>query len=228
MKKIALFVEGYTEQEFVIKIIIEIAGQRGITFEIKRQHKGMIKPVEMRAIDNPEFYILVVNCCNDEQVKSQIIKQYESLSKNGYVNIIGLRDLHPIELNDLPKVEKYLPHNIPTKGAKVDQFIAISETEAWFIEEHDHYSKLHADMTVEEIVNRGFDIINVRAHDLVNPADILKKIYAHWGIVYEKKRDQINKTIEVLSPEEIYLNVRGKAPSLDKLITCIEQVLFTP
>lgn len=229
MKRIAVFVEGYTEQEFIIKVISEIAGARGVTFDLRQQYKGLVNKVAMRSANNPELYVLIVNCCTDSQVKSQIQSQYESLSKNGYRIIIGLRDLHPLDITELATVKKYLPHNIPTKGAPVAQFIAITETEAWFLEEHSHYQRLHPDMTVEEIkVKAGIDLATCRGHDFVNPAKVLETIYSHWGVPYKKKRTHINTTIEALSAEEIYMTVRGKATSLDEVITCIENALFQP
>lgn len=226
MKKIAIFVEGLTEQEFVIKILSEMAGKKGITFEIKSQFQGKLRPVTMRSVQDPDYYILIVNCCNDNQVKSQIMAQRQSLENSNYSAIIGLRDLHPVSKQDLSKVERFLNYGVPTKGIPISQFIAIMETEAWFIEEHTHYEKLDPTMTIEEIVKKGYDIVSIAGHDWPIPAEVLRDIYAHWGIVYEKRRDAINRTINALSSEELYVTVREKSPSLDNLIACFEKTLF--
>ena len=71
-KKLAVFVEGLTEQEFTIKLLIELAGSRGIAFEIQSQHRGRLSFTELRSHEAPEISVLVANCCNEDQVKTQI------------------------------------------------------------------------------------------------------------------------------------------------------------
>ncbi|MFV3331887.1 hypothetical protein ACNFIA_13220 [Pseudomonas sp. NY15437] len=116
MKKIAIFVEGQTELELTCRLILEIAGRRGVTLEIKDQHRGSLRFIEMRgniqAGQAPEIYVLLVNCNTDNQVKSQIRDQHASLTANGYTKIIGLRDV----LN-----RPGFPRHFPSSGNSVSQ-----------------------------------------------------------------------------------------------------------
>lgn len=227
MKKIAVFVEGYTEQQFVIKLINSIAGKRGVTFELREQFKGLLQIVELRQVQDSEFFILLVNCQADSQVKSQVVSQHASLTASGYTKIIGLRDVFPHTHEDLPMVEKFLSAGLPVNGIKIEIVLAVMEVESWFIDELTHYSRIDPTMTVESIVAKGYDIVGVRGHQWQQPAATLDAIYSGWGIRYRKRTNQINRSVNALSDEELYVTVRHKAPSLDGLINSLEDCFFS-
>lgn len=226
MKKVAIFVEGFTEQQFVIKLIRSIAGKRGVTFEIQEQFCGLLQLVEMRQVEGAEFFVLMVNCNNDAQVKSQVISQHAALTRNGYSKIIGLRDVFPHGHDQLHKVREFLAVGLPEQGAPIEIVLAILEVEAWFIDEHTHYERIDASMTLESIVAKGHDIESTRGDAWPQPAIKLHEIYSEWGLAYKKKTNQINRTVNALSDEELYVTVRGKSPSLDVLICSLEEFLF--
>jgi hypothetical protein len=94
-KRFAVFVEGLTEQEFTIRLLTELAGKHGIEFEVHRQDRGYLSLVDFIPHESPVIHVLVANCCNDGQVKSQIKDQYNSLKSAGYSLIVGLRDVYP-------------------------------------------------------------------------------------------------------------------------------------
>lgn len=52
-KKFAVFVEGLTEQEFTIRLLTELAGRHGITFEVHHQHLGRLALSELRSHEAP-------------------------------------------------------------------------------------------------------------------------------------------------------------------------------
>jgi len=226
IKKIAIFVEGYTEQQFVIRLLDAIAGVRGVSFEMMEQFEGILHSTELRMKADSELYVLLVNCRNDSQVKSQIIKQHEKLTNSGYSKIVGLRDVYPHPISDLPLVRQFASVGLPTQGAPIDVILAVMEIEAWIVEELTHYTRINAQMTPDAIRDKGFDIIDKRGHEWSQPAEILNSIYSHWGLAYRKKQKQINRSIEALDLDELYLNVRSKSPSLDDLINSLEESLF--
>lgn len=230
-KKIAVFVEGLTEQEFTIQLLTEIAGIRGINFEIKKQHGGTLSFVEMRSSPaNPpqpaSIYVLVVNCCTDNQVKTQIRDQYNSLSTAGYSLIVGLRDIYPFQHHEIQDIEAALPIGLPTGNLPIRMHLAVLEIEAWFLEELTHFEKIHSTITGDTLINNGFDYRTTRAHTLPHPSETLDNIYKAGGARYQKKRRQIQKTVTALSYEELYVNARQKAPSLDSFISSLEAGLF--
>lgn len=227
-KKFAVFVEGQTEQEFTIKLLRELAGKQGIEFEVRFQFAGKLSFSELRSShQNPVIQVLVVDCRNDGQVKSQIIEQYNSLVTSGYSLVIGLRDVYPFTHNDIAKLEKNLLIGLPSGGLPIHLHLAIMEIEAWFLEEKSHFSRIDQRITGDEIIANGFDFNNMRACELPHPADTLDKIYKSVGKWYDKDKRRIRRTVEALSYEELYINTRQKAPSLEKFINSLEEALFS-
>jgi len=225
-KKLAVFVEGLTEQEFVISLLKELAGKRGVAFNIQKQHKGHLSLVELRSHPNPDVEVLIANCDTDNQVKSQIADQYQSLCNAGYSLIIGLRDVHPLAHQDIPRLQKYLSTGLPNGGVPIHLHLAILEVEAWFLEELTHYARIDQNISNTDLVAGGFDYGKVRACDLGHPAMILDEIYKRAGKRYTKKRNRIQRTIDALSFEEMYVNVRQKSQSLDGFVHSLEMGVF--
>lgn len=226
-KKFAVFVEGLTEQEFTIQLLTELAGNHGIVFEIHRQDRGYLSLVDFITHESPVIHVLVANCCNDGQVKSQIKDQYNSLKSAGYSLIVGLRDVYPFTHNDIAELEKSLLIGLPTGNLPIHLHLAIMEIEAWFLEEITHFSRIDNKITSAELIASGFDVNSTCAYDLPHPAETLGKIYNSVGKGYSKNKRQVQRTIKALSYEELYINTCKKAPSLDKFITSLEFGLFS-
>lgn len=231
-KKLAVFVEGFTEQEFTIRLLTELAGKRGIDFEIQEQYAGTLSFVELRSLQPTEqhsqpIHVLVANCRTDNQVKSQIKDNYKSLSSQGYTLVVGLRDVYPLAHNEIQDLEDALLIGLPVGDLPIHLHLAIMEIEAWFLEEITHFPRIDPDIVPEVLVASGFDHNSFRAHTLSHPTEILDTIYKTVGKRYAKKTRQIQRTVDALSYEELYVNTRHKAPSLEKFITSLEVGLFS-
>lgn len=224
-KKLAIFVEGQTEQEFTIKLLKELAGRQGITFEVHFQFKGALIYSELRSHPNPIIHVLIANCCNDGQVTSQIRDRYHLLVADGYSLIIGLRDVYPLTHQDIPRIEQGLLRVLPKGQIPIHLHLAIMEIEAWFLEELTHFSRIDAKITENEIISNGFDFNQLSACDLSHPAETLKKIYQSVGKSYGKNKSHVERTVEALSYEELYINTRQKASSLERFINSLEDGL---
>ncbi|MDQ6975913.1 MAG: DUF4276 family protein [Mariprofundaceae bacterium] len=227
-RKLAVFVEGLTEQEFTIRLLTELASNYLIEFKIHKQHRGHLIYSELRSTmqtGSPSVQVLIANCCNDEQVKSQIIDQYASLTAAGYDLIIGLRDVYPLTHNDINKLTKHLLTGIPNGNVPVHLHLAILEIEAWFIEESSHFSRIDKNITTSQLASVGIDSKSL-ALSLKHPAKTLDLVYQSVGKRYNKNKRQIQRTIDALSYEELYVNTRHKAPSLDGFIKSLEEGLI--
>ena len=104
MNKLAVFVEGQTEQLFVEKLLQAIAGEKSITIEKRKAAGGGASAkrhcrfVEVSAARGDEqYYAMIVDCGTDSKVKSDIRERYERLTDSGFSTIIGIRDVYPIE-----------------------------------------------------------------------------------------------------------------------------------
>ncbi len=228
MKKLAIFVEGQTEQIFLKSFIEEIAGVRNIEFDCKVMVAGAFISLSQKTVlaGAQKYFVLLVNCQNDEKVKSVILDQRDSLAKNGYSLILGLRDLYPNQKSDLSTIEVKLKYRVPTSGVPTHILLAVTEIEAWFLQEHLHFSKIQAaldPLKFKEIF--GFDPINESAENVTHPSELLHTIYSSVGFAYKKNRKHVERTVNVLDYAHLYLGVSNKLPHLAEFIGHIENYL---
>lgn len=225
-KKIAVFVEGQTEQIFLVELIKALAGKKNITFEHMKQHGGELVSTEVvlsGGID--DFYFLIVSCNNDNQVNSQIKRRHQSLTKNGYSHIVGIRDIYPSPLADLPLFEQYKNAGIPQEGTPVEIVLAVLETEAWFIAESTHFERLPRPISPHELAaSFGIDR-DINPDHIEHPAILLDDIYRTKGMRYEKRRLQVTKLVRRLSMEEMYTSVASRSSSFRQLVSVLENAM---
>lgn len=139
MKKIAIFVEGYTELSFVTKLLQCIAGAKNIHFHLEAWHgkKFIALSSPATALVEP-YFALVVDCRSDYGVKSAILDRRAALIKAGYSKILGLRDVFPFTRGDIPKLVAGLTYGLPTAGIPIEIILAVMEVEAWFVQDTSH------------------------------------------------------------------------------------------
>ena len=230
MKKMAIFVEGYTEVIFVEKLIKAIAAE-SVRIDFVTVRGGKSKPrtsVMIRATgisSNEKYYVLIYDCGGDEQVKTRIQEEYPTLVKAGHSAIVGIRDIRgKFTYSDIPKLEMSLPRYLKTIPIRVQFILAIMETEAWFLAETSHFPKIDPDITIEAIKAKlGFDPENDDMQLRLTPSDDLNDCYAIGMKEYLKGRDQI--TVETLDFARIYLELSQKFPYLERLVNSIDEFL---
>jgi len=235
MKKLAIFVEGQTEVIFVEKLLKEIGNKKSISVTKKELKGGRSCPTTIRLIgkdevtENTQYQILIYSSCNDEKVLSDIKEQYESLIHNGYEAIIGLRDLFPTEYSQLNRIQNrinFVLSNQELNKAKI--VIAVMEVETWFLAETTHFNKIHSDLTEDSIKNiLDFNTISNFEKDVSNPADTLNNIYKLIGFAYKKKEKQVQRTVDNLDYEELYINTRNNLSSLNEFLNYIDSFFET-
>jgi len=230
MNRLAVFVEGYTEVVFVEKLIEEIAGDNVLIEqrEIRggsttRRTMGLIKATKPDT--GQKYFVLLVDCGGDDLVKTRILEEHANLTKKGYSQIVGIRDVRPkFSHEDIPKLEANLPKYVKTSLIPVQFILAIMEIEAWFLAETTHFAKIDPAITVVAIKARlGFDPENDDMQRRLAPADDLTNCYAIGGKTYLKR--QAKDTVEALDYALIYMELREKFNYLDRLIGSIELFL---
>ena len=159
MRRLAIFVEGLTEELFVERFLTETTRNRGVRIEKLRASGGKVAKRSFTRVtssaDSPHLkvYVLIVNCGADNRVKSEISDQYDSLVAKGYKTIIGIRDAYPQakKFTEVPNLRKSLAYKIRPKPCDVIFVLAVMEIEAWFISEHTHFPRISAKLTLEQI-----------------------------------------------------------------------------
>ena len=232
-KKIAIFVEGQTEQIFVAKLLEEMAGRKNISIQIYKLQgkKFKRKPqlLEDRNIKNASFFALLYDCTSESHVLSDIKSQHQSLTDNNYTKIIGVRDLYPKLLDDKQKVEngiKGLIKPLNKTGIPIAVILAIMEVEAWFLAEYKFFSKIDKRLTSEFILqNHSLDLINIDVETIPHPSDDLDKIYQLIGLKYDKTKEQVTEIVESINYQLLFSAVVKKVKQLQKLIQEIDDFL---
>jgi hypothetical protein len=236
MKKIAFFVEGQTEQIFVNKLLIEIAGQKNIAIDL-RQWRGGTKIAKKEIFIpqtlsyviplSPNYEALIYDCGGDDKVKSDMLDQIVNLASSGYGEIIGIRDLFP--LTDLSKLERglqFIPPSFQPLPITFNVIVAVNEIEAWFLSECSHFERVDSKLTNPFILSSlGFDPCKDDMTLRLIPSEDLHTIYQLARKSYKKKKKQVEKTVNCLDFENLYLNLKNKIAKLNELITKIDNFL---
>jgi Domain of unknown function (DUF4276) len=231
VKKLAIFVEGKTEQIFVARLLREIAGKFQISIEIKSRQGINFDQVIMKdsVTSETKFYVLIYNSCGDESVVSDMREQYNLLAKDGYDRVIGLRDVYPIPLSQKSKLQIGLNYALPKGSIPINIVIAVMEVEAWFLAEYNHFLKIDPHLTPEQIqamfgFNPQTDDMEQRPH----PADDMKQIYNYVGKGYHKSEKQLNRLASHLDYEFIYMHLINSVPSLGEFVGYIDKFMISP
>jgi len=240
MKKIAFFVEGQTEQFFLNKLLIEIAGANNVRVLLKK-FKGKGKPTEdimpksfSQGAPQVRHTVLIYDCAGDESVKTRILEEAQNLFDNGYTQIIGLRDLYP--LPDYSKLMNRLAHGLVVGGKRIEEalpantsiLIAIREIEDWFLAECRHYTCIDPSLVLDatQIASLGFnphtDNLTLRT---TSAAEDIKTVYRLAGKTYSKAKNKVERTVECLDYANLYMEIRQKIPKLNELIVRIDNFL---
>jgi hypothetical protein len=229
MKRIAIFVEGQTEQIFVNKLLIEIAGQKNLAIELmkfsgKGKAKIQIPHSNLATSTAPSHGVLIYDCGGDEGVKTRILEEYQSLFEQNYLEVIGIRDLYP--LTDLEKLENRLSNGLPTNTSIV---VAVNEIEAWFLADYEHFTQIDAALTKVFIQLKsavlGFDPYVDDPIARPQPSRDLNAIYQLAGKSYTKKKKNAERTIECLDYAQIYVTFKPKIAKLGEFISKIDLFL---
>lgn len=226
MNKLAVFVEGQTEQIFVEKLLIEIAGKNNIHIKLIRGKSPRRQLYFNHADNEREYFAYVIDCHGDSTVKSYIIENYDGLVNQGYSSIIGIRDVYPIERTEIPKLRQRLFYGARTKPVVPVFILSVMEIEAWFLAEHTHFQKIHSRLTIDRIkaefnFDPSQDNMELRDH----PAQDLHEIYSLEDRAYRKKEYHTKRTVEALDYANIYLSLRSKLHAIEELSLEIDRFM---
>jgi len=228
MKRLAIFVEGQTEQIFATKLITEIAGSKDIAIvqEQKIRGQNFVTIDAQKITPDTKYYVLIRDCRNDTQVKTAIIDVAERFAKQGYDKILGLRDVYPKTHSEIPELLKWSNYKVPTKFLPINILLAIMEIEAWFLAETSHFTLIHSSLTIDVIKSTlQFDPSVDSVESRPNPAKDLDDVYKKAGFAYTKRKKNTVRTIKALDYPSLYLSLRPRIPSLNEFISEIDSFL---
>ena len=233
MKKMAIFVEGETELRFIYRLIREIANAKNLQIILVRASGGGAR-IAARTYTvvydsgsgaDKNFYIQIINSGTDNRVSSDIRDKYESLMNEGFSVIIGVRDVYPLSLEDLPNLRVGLRYyQLKSESISVDFVLGVMEIEAWFLAEHTHFSRIHPRLSASRIAAmHGFDPSVDDMQLRLHPAIDLHNAYSLEGLAYKKTGSQIQRTVEALDYAEMYLEHKAKFRDFAVFMRVIDQ-----
>jgi hypothetical protein len=233
MEKMAIFVEGMTEQAFVERLVTEIAGHHRVHVDMVQAHGGgRALPrtfVEVRATGpDPakKYYVIIYDCGNDDRVLSDIRDRYGDLVSAGFRTIVGLRDVYPQPVareSDIRDAFRRLAPSTPIPSTLV---LAVREIESWFIADHEHFQRMSRHMTPEAVENAlGYPPATHDVTSINHPAEDLRRAYAVGRLGYKKSAAQVQRTVGRLDCLNFYLALPARIPDLAVLVRCIDEFL---
>lgn len=235
MKKIAIFVEGQTEQSFVEELLRHVIGARRLFIDTSKAHGGKNYPrqfSQIRATDpgtSAEFYAQIVDSSCDASVIEDIVKKYAELENRGFSQVIGIRDLYPKSRSDESAVFARMRSLIPKGTMPVDIVLTVMEFETWFIAEYNHFDNFHAGLSLQAVISTlNYD---PRTHDVTtipHPSLELKKAYGIVKMPYNKSSKVVQRTIQSISYAHVYLDLPSRVPSVKQFVDTIDRFLTPP
>jgi hypothetical protein len=226
VKKLAIFVEGYTELKFVERLILEIAGRINVVIA-KHQMSGhaMVRIEGHNEASDATFYVMILDCRGDTAVRDRIGEQHAGLSSAGYSKIIGIRDVRPdFERHEIPQLRLGLHKYLKTSLAPVTFILCEMEIEAWFLAETGHFPRVDAALTKEAVTAQlGFDPDVEDVCTRLNPTADLAAVYAMVGKEYRK--GNIEALTQILDFEYIYCELKDRIPDLKRLCDDVDEFL---
>jgi hypothetical protein len=230
MKRLAIFVEGLTEQILVRHLLQALLDRNRVAIQavkISGGHNVRMSFTVMRAahVDKQtDYYVLIYDCGGETNVKGYMMARYQNLVSSGYSMILGLRDVFPnFEREEVPRLLKGLNHQLPQKMARTRIYLAIMETEAWFLGEYHHLKKVSGRLTPGFVEKHlGFNPRTENMEERPRPAEDMKAVYRLVGHDYTKKRDRLNAVISKLDFHYFTHDLAAKMPSLGALVEGLE------
>ena len=231
MKKLAIFVEGLTEQILVRQMLQAVLDRNRIaiqTVKITGGHNVRMSFTVMKAahVDNrTDYYVLIYDCGGETNVKGYMLAHRDSLVSNGYKMILGLRDVYPnFERSDVRKLIWGLNYKLPQERAFTRIILAVMETEAWFLGEYSHLKRVSRKLTPEFVEKHlGFNPKTDNMEERDHPTLDLKAVYHLVGHDYTKKRDRLNTVVSKLDFNYFMHELAHRMGSLGKLIDELER-----
>ena len=229
MRRLAVFVEGDTDQAFMERLIAEVVGHNQVVIDVTNSlcsgaPWSITASTYTTQRDDTSFYVLIVNCGNDERVVGAINERYDHLVAAGYDLIIGMRDVLPRAIEEVDRLRAALERNLAHGPLRVELVLAVMELEAWFLGEVTHLVKLDHRLTTQFIERElGVDLDTIDIQAVEHPTRVLNRIYRLVGRRYLKGRFRAQQTLGALDFDEIYLTVTARAPALHELCAQLDE-----
>lgn len=231
MKRIAIFVEGLTEQILVRRMLETVLKSKNIAIQTVKITGGKNTRVSFTVMhaakvdQDTSYYVLIYDCGGETNVKGYLMTQRQSLVDKGYSCILGLRDVYPnFSREQIPRLKIGLNYQVPQKKALTQIYLAVMETEAWFLGEYTHLRRMSKKLTPGYVEKRlGFNPRTSNMEERDRPADDLKRVYRLANLDYTKKRSRLNHIVDQLDFRYLTGKLASRMNSLGDFIAALNR-----
>ena len=230
MKKIAFFVEGPTEADFVRRLLQEYTSRRCLVRvyagEGGKKFRRTFKLVYSDNNNGQEYTIHIYISSTDNRVNSDVRDSLPTLYRAGFTAVVSLKDLRGDKspgvsktLADLPAMEMIDNTLFSHANPPVNPIIAVMEVETWFIAETNHYSNIDPGLT-RALIESNVENLEANPYTdnltlVTKPAEMLDNIYQLRGKHYRKDEVSRQCTVNALDYAILYMNVSARLMKLN-------------
>lgn len=241
MRKIAIFVEGQSEQVFVRHLLCLTCDLSRISFHCRKLHAtGVIETPYDHASPEPEVHFLLLDAGGDGKVLSAVREREQQMFRQGFRRILALRDMYcqeyhrrsPSDIDDDVTLA-FMQGAMDTVAgmsnpAGVCVHFSIMEFEAWLLGMHSVLGRLDPRLTVDHIeAALSFRLPDIDPQtSFYRPSRVLGQILQLVGSRYRKTRDDIEGICSRVQPDDIgEATANGRCAAfqafLDDLAACL-------
>ncbi len=201
--KCVFFVEGQTELVLVRELLLQIHSWNAVIIECFNLVRNDLERAEYTyKSDSADYEYLIINVGNDNRAQKVIPNRIEGMRSQGYTKFICLRDAYSEyykvrtqEVNNEEVIEEIRNQFFDALAFKnvsfddIEFFVAIMETESWFLAMTKLPECIDSSLTHERIFNeQGIDLLSLDPENaFYHPANTLNSIYEIVGSQYDKK-----------------------------------------
>ncbi len=217
MRKVAIFVEGQTEQIFTRHVLLKILDSSKLRIEFRKFIGNVLhKALPDHANAHAKVYFLVIDAGNDEKVLTHIKERERGLFENGFERVIGLRDMYSGEYDK--ESEGKISNNVTRKfveahrsaiqkmstPSKVEIYFAIMEIEAWFLGMHKVFARINRRLDVGHIKKElGYDLSRINPQTkFFRPTVEVDRIFRLVRLRYSKKKSRVERLVQKIVKED--------------------------
>jgi hypothetical protein len=218
MKKIAVFLEGQSEQIFVRELLRRTCDPNRISFECRQLRSDSMKKARFD-YPNPiaEVHFLLVDVGSDEKVLSAVKEREAHLFRMGFERIIALRDMYSAEYHkrspnviDEAVIQDFVSGALTTISSMsapqaIRVHFSVMELEAWLLAMYRLFERIDPKLTVDFIETElGFRLPDVDPQKLFyRPADVLDRIMQLAERSYRKSRGDVESICRRIDLDDI-------------------------
>ncbi|MBM4032596.1 MAG: DUF4276 family protein [Planctomycetes bacterium] len=218
MKKIAVFVEGQSEQIFVRSLLQCALGHQPISFQCIQLAGDHDRQVPYSFL-NPAAvaYFLIVNVGSDERVLSAVKERERALFAQGYTGIIALRDMYSQaydnraggqikdEVTDAFLHAALAAVATMSRAGDISLHFAIMEFEAWLLAMGNLLCRAFPALTPEVVqAELGCRLSDIdRQTHFYRPSRHLDRMLRSVGAEHDKSRKELERICAALTPDDI-------------------------